>query len=247
MDGRLDLAVVGRRLARVVAAARTGDVVGRDGGLADLVLDLVDEATDVGRQVGRAGHGRRWYAQTCRSRDGRAATLRAWPIRASSSSASPAPSGCAACAACRRPTPQRRLEPMNSISWMVGHLAWHERLVWMERGQGLKVEPILDAVASGLPASTPVAQGHVGGLAAGDRGRGYVPRHADDGRPARFRCRTTDGRMPRPPARSSSASPTTTGRTSARPRRCARSSATSGWPSSSGRSRTRRPTAARTR
>lgn len=50
---------------------------------------------------------------------------------------------------------QRRLEPMNSISWMVGHLAWHERLVWMERGQGLTVEPVLDAVASGLPASTP--------------------------------------------------------------------------------------------
>ena len=51
---------------------------------------------------------------------------------------------------------QRRLVPMNSISWMVGHLAWHERLVWMERGQGLKVEPGLDVVASGLPASTPV-------------------------------------------------------------------------------------------
>ncbi len=50
---------------------------------------------------------------------------------------------------------QRRLEPMNSISWMVGHLAWHERRISMERGQGLRVEPVLDAVASGLPASTP--------------------------------------------------------------------------------------------
>jgi uncharacterized damage-inducible protein DinB len=49
----------------------------------------------------------------------------------------------------------RRLDPMNSISWMVGHLAWHERLVWMERGQGLSVEPQLDAVANGAPASTP--------------------------------------------------------------------------------------------
>ena len=39
---------------------------------------------------------------------------------------------------------QRRLLPMNSISWMVGHLAWHERLVWAERGQGLRVEPLLD-------------------------------------------------------------------------------------------------------
>jgi hypothetical protein len=50
---------------------------------------------------------------------------------------------------------QHRLEPMNSISWMVGHLAWHERRISMERGQGLTVEPALDAVASGLPASTP--------------------------------------------------------------------------------------------
>lgn len=49
----------------------------------------------------------------------------------------------------------RRLEPMNSISWMVGHLAWHERLVWAVRGQGLTIEPILDAAANGKPASTP--------------------------------------------------------------------------------------------
>jgi hypothetical protein len=48
-----------------------------------------------------------------------------------------------------------RLEPMNSISWMVGHLAWHERLLWLERGQGLREEPLLDIVASGQPASTP--------------------------------------------------------------------------------------------
>jgi len=50
---------------------------------------------------------------------------------------------------------RRRLEPMNSISWMVGHLAWHERLISLERGQGLRVEPILDTVANGRPASTP--------------------------------------------------------------------------------------------
>jgi hypothetical protein len=51
---------------------------------------------------------------------------------------------------------QQRLQPMNSISWMVGHLAWHERLVWAERGQGLRIEPGLDLVANGAPASTPV-------------------------------------------------------------------------------------------
>jgi hypothetical protein len=50
---------------------------------------------------------------------------------------------------------ERRLVPMNSISWMVGHLAWHERLVWAERGQGLRVEPALDLVANGAPATTP--------------------------------------------------------------------------------------------
>jgi uncharacterized damage-inducible protein DinB len=49
----------------------------------------------------------------------------------------------------------RRLDPMNSISWMLGHLAWHERLLWMERAQGLRVEPVLDALASDEPASTP--------------------------------------------------------------------------------------------
>ncbi len=49
----------------------------------------------------------------------------------------------------------RRVAPMNSLTWMIGHLAWHERLVWIERGQGLTVEPILDAVANGAPASTP--------------------------------------------------------------------------------------------
>jgi hypothetical protein len=50
---------------------------------------------------------------------------------------------------------RRRLEPMNSVSWMVGHLAWHERLIWLERAQGLRVEPVLDLVASGQPATTP--------------------------------------------------------------------------------------------
>jgi hypothetical protein len=49
----------------------------------------------------------------------------------------------------------QRLLPMNSISWMAGHLAWHERLIWLRRAQGLKVEPVLDALATGRPASTP--------------------------------------------------------------------------------------------
>jgi hypothetical protein len=48
-----------------------------------------------------------------------------------------------------------RLDPMNSISWMIGHMAWHERECWFRRTRGLRVEPILDAFATGRPASTP--------------------------------------------------------------------------------------------
>jgi hypothetical protein len=48
-----------------------------------------------------------------------------------------------------------RYLPMNSISWMVGHMAWHERLCWMRRARGLRVERSLDAFASGRRASTP--------------------------------------------------------------------------------------------
>lgn len=48
-----------------------------------------------------------------------------------------------------------RLEPMNSISWMVGHMAWHERECWFRRVRGLLVEPILDSFATGQPASVP--------------------------------------------------------------------------------------------
>src|SRR4029077_15510732 len=49
----------------------------------------------------------------------------------------------------------RRLMPMNSISWMAAHMAWHERLIWLQRGQGLSGEPTLDLVATGHAATTP--------------------------------------------------------------------------------------------
>ena len=52
-DGRLDTTVVGRGLALMVAPARAGDVVDGDARLADLGLDLVDEAADV-RVAGRS-------------------------------------------------------------------------------------------------------------------------------------------------------------------------------------------------
>ena len=50
----------------------------------------------------------------------------------------------------------RRLEPMNSISWMVYHLAWHEQLNFLTRLQGQTPVPEAgELAASGGPASTP--------------------------------------------------------------------------------------------
>jgi len=50
----------------------------------------------------------------------------------------------------------KRLEPMNSIGWIVSHLAWHEQLSWLTRLQD--VTPIAAANEDGVngqPASTP--------------------------------------------------------------------------------------------
>lgn len=50
----------------------------------------------------------------------------------------------------------RRLEPMNSIGWIVAHMAWHEQRYWLTRLAGETPEPILNEVAaSGGPATTP--------------------------------------------------------------------------------------------
>jgi hypothetical protein len=50
----------------------------------------------------------------------------------------------------------RRLEPINSIGWIVGHLAWQEQRYFVARAQGHLPLPILDEVAaSGGPPSTP--------------------------------------------------------------------------------------------
>jgi uncharacterized damage-inducible protein DinB len=50
----------------------------------------------------------------------------------------------------------RRFGPMNSIGWIVGHLAWQEQLYWLERAQGQTLAPELDGlVGNGRPASTP--------------------------------------------------------------------------------------------
>jgi hypothetical protein len=50
----------------------------------------------------------------------------------------------------------KRLEPMNSIGWIVGHLAWQEHRYWLYRAQGTVLRPDLNAlVGFGAPASTP--------------------------------------------------------------------------------------------
>jgi hypothetical protein len=50
----------------------------------------------------------------------------------------------------------RRFEPMNSIGWIVGHMAWHEQRYWLTRLADETPEPILNEVAaSGGPMTTP--------------------------------------------------------------------------------------------
>ena len=49
-----------------------------------------------------------------------------------------------------------RLEQMNCISWIVGHLASQEHTLWCELAQGKNLAPDLQAlVGYGRPASTP--------------------------------------------------------------------------------------------
>ena len=50
----------------------------------------------------------------------------------------------------------RHFGPMNCISWIVGHLAWHEHRYWLERAQSKLLFPTLNvAYAYGAPMSTP--------------------------------------------------------------------------------------------
>jgi hypothetical protein len=51
---------------------------------------------------------------------------------------------------------RRRLEPMNSIGWIVAHMAWHEQRYWLTRAQGVTPEPELNEIArNGGPPTTP--------------------------------------------------------------------------------------------
>ncbi len=50
----------------------------------------------------------------------------------------------------------RHFGPMNCISWIVGHMAWHEQRYWLERAQGQLPFPVLNELyAYQAPMSTP--------------------------------------------------------------------------------------------
>jgi hypothetical protein len=50
----------------------------------------------------------------------------------------------------------RRVLPMNSLSWVVGHMASQEGAFWVLLAQGQRLHPELrDLVGTGRPASTP--------------------------------------------------------------------------------------------
>ncbi len=49
----------------------------------------------------------------------------------------------------------RRFEPMNSIAWMVGHLAQHEQRFWLEFTQGITLIESLNIYGFGQPVSNP--------------------------------------------------------------------------------------------
>jgi hypothetical protein len=49
-----------------------------------------------------------------------------------------------------------RMEPMNCLSWIVGHLASQEHYLWIRHAQGRSISPDLEKlVGFGQPASTP--------------------------------------------------------------------------------------------
>jgi len=50
----------------------------------------------------------------------------------------------------------RRLDPMNSIGWIVAHMAWHEQRYWLTRALDTTPRPELNEIAAnGGPPTTP--------------------------------------------------------------------------------------------
>lgn len=49
----------------------------------------------------------------------------------------------------------QRIQSMNSLGWMVGHLAWQEQSYWLDWAQDKILVPDLANYGNGQPASTP--------------------------------------------------------------------------------------------
>jgi hypothetical protein len=50
----------------------------------------------------------------------------------------------------------KRIEPLNCLSWIVGHMASHEQYIWIKLGLGKVIDPDLEKlVGFGQPASAP--------------------------------------------------------------------------------------------
>lgn len=50
---------------------------------------------------------------------------------------------------------RRRYGRLNSISWLTGHMAWHEQYYWFQLAQQRTLLPELEAFGYGAPASEP--------------------------------------------------------------------------------------------
>jgi hypothetical protein len=58
------------------------------------------------------------------------------------------------------PDALRRVEPMNSIGWIVAHMSWQEQRYFLTRAQGETPRPELNEIApNGGPATTPPLSG----------------------------------------------------------------------------------------
>lgn len=49
----------------------------------------------------------------------------------------------------------RRVAGANSISWIIGHLAWQEQAYWLQRAQGKTLVPAVERCGYGQPGITP--------------------------------------------------------------------------------------------
>ena len=57
------------------------------------------------------------------------------------------------------PDARQRIQAMNSIGWMIGHLAWQEQRYWLYRAQGILLNPELNQkYAYGQPATVPALE-----------------------------------------------------------------------------------------